>query len=76
MVVRERGGNAGRTQQNIVVLEECRKGAPSVRQKVQCLDEGAFGAVYRATHLAYDVELREVAVRSVGGWLADGRRDC
>jgi serine/threonine protein kinase len=27
------------------------------------LDEGAFGAVYRATHLAYGVGLREVAIK-------------
>ncbi|MCD4786499.1 MAG: serine/threonine protein kinase [Candidatus Eremiobacteraeota bacterium] len=27
------------------------------------LDEGAFGAVYRASHIAYGVELREVAVK-------------
>lgn len=27
------------------------------------LDEGAFGAVYRASHLAYGVELREVAIK-------------
>lgn len=30
---------------------------------VECLDEGAFGAVYRASHLAYEVELREVAIK-------------
>jgi serine/threonine protein kinase len=29
----------------------------------QFLDEGAFGAVYRATHLAYGVALREVAIK-------------
>src|SRR5689334_13094003 len=28
MVVREGSGNAGRTKKNVVVLEECRKGAP------------------------------------------------
>jgi hypothetical protein len=29
----------------------------------QYLDEGAFGAVYRSTHLAHGVELREVAIK-------------
>jgi serine/threonine protein kinase len=29
----------------------------------QFLDEGAFGAVFRAAHIAYGVELREVAIK-------------
>jgi serine/threonine protein kinase len=32
-------------------------------QLEHCLDEGNFGAVYRARHLAYGVELRPVAVK-------------
>ena len=30
---------------------------------VQYLDEGGFGAVYRASHVAFELELREVAIK-------------
>jgi serine/threonine-protein kinase len=36
------------------------------------LDEGAFGAVFRATHLVYGVELREVAVKLAKRPMSDG----